>query len=609
MFWKSRKAEANDALLEIAAQPSRLPLDMPWKTFWNRSWDDTWYSPNRYDANRDNRERRQMRQYYNESPFFAEEAAYFIRGLVKHSGADVNARDAFGNTPLMLAIVNDNTTIARTLLNDLGADINAQNKYGETALTQAAVKGDAAFVRDLLLKGADTASKNALQQTAADIAATTKALEPLLPYLKGEKPVADLKSAEDQMKRDAAVLDAATGPMKYLQDALDKGGSPNAASRDGATALFFAYSLEHAQLLIDRGADVNARDTKGRTALMVAADKGQQERIDALLKAGADPALTDADGKTAVDYAEERNNYKAADKIESEIISRSGNKPELLAAFEKKKAQRQLLDALRNDDPMAVVTALKAGADVNGLLPGGTTPLIYSITHASAGTTAVLVQANADLNQPDAKGVTPLAQAYMAGQTKRFAKLLELGASPNVTTAKGLPLLIDMLINSRGGLDALLAAKPDVNVTDANGVTPIQLLTVNGGGAQLVKPLADLGANMNTPDAQGYTPLMIALINRRTETAQALLEAGADASIAGPQGETALSIAQQQNSRLYQTIHAKLLDAKDTRIAHLEAQVRSLSGEMTAKPPANDTASTTVVAPASPAAGGGIKPG
>lgn len=95
---------------------------------------------------------------------------------------------------------------------------------------------------------------------------------------------------------------------------LQAGADPNAADRDGATALMKAsgYGLKQTvKILIDHHADVNKKDFKGRTALMHAAAGRRADAIPLLLENGADPNVRDSDGKSALDYADESNNFGA----------------------------------------------------------------------------------------------------------------------------------------------------------------------------------------------------------------------------------------------------------------------------------------------------------
>ena len=68
-------------------------------------------------------------------------------------GADVNASDSNGETPLMLAARWDNTEIAQLLIG-AGANVNASNVYGETALMIAKERGLTEIVQLLREHGA-----------------------------------------------------------------------------------------------------------------------------------------------------------------------------------------------------------------------------------------------------------------------------------------------------------------------------------------------------------------------------------------------------------------------------------------------------------------------
>ena len=125
--------------------------------------------------------------------FFAatSEAANTLHGAVRFgikadveamlaNGADVNARDENGRTPLhaLGGIVRgghpypsqiDAKGIAELLI-ATGADINAKDKDGNTPLHAAASGGEKSVVELLLAKGANVNAKNASGQTALHLA-------------------------------------------------------------------------------------------------------------------------------------------------------------------------------------------------------------------------------------------------------------------------------------------------------------------------------------------------------------------------------------------------------------------------------------------------------
>ena len=68
-------------------------------------------------------------------------------------GADVNAKDKYGDTALMGAAEAGNTDVVRVLL-DKGADVNAKSKDGVTALMYAKEKNHTKIIEVLKQYGA-----------------------------------------------------------------------------------------------------------------------------------------------------------------------------------------------------------------------------------------------------------------------------------------------------------------------------------------------------------------------------------------------------------------------------------------------------------------------
>ncbi len=96
-----------------------------------------------------------------------------IRNLVEQ-GMDVNARDGFGQTALMLAAHHGHDAVVETLIAH-GADLNVTAKYGLSALMLAVVAGHAQVARRLAKAGADlslrgTGAPGFNDKTAHDLA-------------------------------------------------------------------------------------------------------------------------------------------------------------------------------------------------------------------------------------------------------------------------------------------------------------------------------------------------------------------------------------------------------------------------------------------------------
>ncbi len=75
-----------------------------------------------------------------------------VRELIKR-GVDVNAKDADGNTALLLAVRQGHSRVVPLLLAK-GADVNAHSKSGDTALKSAKAKGLPSVIAQLKKAGA-----------------------------------------------------------------------------------------------------------------------------------------------------------------------------------------------------------------------------------------------------------------------------------------------------------------------------------------------------------------------------------------------------------------------------------------------------------------------
>lgn len=122
-----------------------------------------------------------------------------VEALLRHSGLQIDATNAAGETPLMIAALKGRTDLAKRLVDrgarvdrpgwtplhyaatgpdaalvalllDHGARIDARSPNGSTALMMAARYGSETSVQILLARGADAILRNERELTAADFA-------------------------------------------------------------------------------------------------------------------------------------------------------------------------------------------------------------------------------------------------------------------------------------------------------------------------------------------------------------------------------------------------------------------------------------------------------
>ncbi len=404
-----------------------------------------------------------------------------VRELIDQ-GADPNARNWRGETPLhRAAIRNPDLDVHRTLI-DAGADVNARDETDATPLHRAA-------------HNASPARSGLLIEAGADVHARDK---------DGATPLHNaVESGRDEI----------------IGRLVEAGASFDDRDRDGATPLHRAVEkgwAEGAKTLLEHGADPNAGDNQGRTPLHLAYAAGRPDMVNRLLEAGANLEAQDHTGRVPIQHLHDPDDDGGRGEHEQEARA---NDPGHI------RNKEILPHALRTDRPEYA----RIQNAVNPADPEGRTPLHRAAEEGASLGVHRLLQEGADPNTPDRDRVTPLhLGAGRTGGAEVVERLLEAGATPHARDSERsqTPLHLAVQSDSPEAVNYLLKANADPNAPDTDGATPLHYAAANRS-PDVAQALVQAGADPNARDNAGRTPIDVATARDSTPAVNVLLEARA----------------------------------------------------------------------------------
>ncbi|XP_077192772.1 B-cell lymphoma 3 protein [Paroedura picta] len=205
--------------------------------------------------------------------------------------------DEDGDTPLHIAVVQENLPMARWLMalfHQGQRDLDTFNNLRQTPLHLAVITGQPTLVKLLLSHGASPMVLDRNGQTALHLACEHGCLHGLQEMLEGSPSPLDLEARNFEGFTPLHVAVATSNPDMILT-LLGHGADVDAVDiKSGRSPLLHAVennNLEIVELLLQHGANVNAQSYGGNTALHAASGRGFLEALRLLVRNGADGSL------------------------------------------------------------------------------------------------------------------------------------------------------------------------------------------------------------------------------------------------------------------------------------------------------------------------------
>jgi ankyrin repeat protein len=400
-----------------------------------------------------------------------------------------------------------------------------------------------------------------------------------------------LLSSIEAVAADLRLIDAVrTSNTSAVQALLRQRVDVNASEPDGTTALHWATRLDDVQtadLLIRSGANVKAVNRYGVSSLHLACMSGNAALVQALLKAGADANTALPDGETVLMTAARTGKVDAVKLLLAHGANANAKEPV--------RGQTPLMWAAAEGNAEVIRLLVERGADIQTRSTGGFTALLFAAREGRIDASRALLQAGASVNESltrrGGRGATTVEtentpNAFLLAASNAHYELasmfLDAGADPNaapqgwtalhqVTWVRKVGVgdngpapkgsgnmssleFVRKLAARGANLNARVSRRPSMGTTILNAIggTPF-LLAARTKDVELMRLLAELGADPLLSNEDGTTPLMVAagigtsspLEDPGTEpevleAVKLALKLGGDVNAVDKKGETAM---------------------------------------------------------------------
>ncbi|XP_067130283.1 rabankyrin-5 [Centruroides vittatus] len=543
-------------------------------------------------------------------------------------GANPNQQDQNGNTSLHRAVAANNELVFDILLEQSSLNLEILNVDGQTVLWYAlqAVRSnydDNSFAARLVKRGSSLTAINPLTGDSllhlaaasgneeAGIFLAVHGANPNMTNNKGESPLH---------------VACSQGLSNLVSILLQKGANPNlqtsapnplamlAEEEDGKIITYLQTPLHLAILskqeraieaiiehkgYTQHASDVslivpnfNIKNSRDQTPLSLAIEMSLHNVAQKLLSGGANINVTNIDGLTLLHEAILNQDTKGAlflldNGADINILTKDHDTPLQLAV------KRHL--------PAVVRALCLKGADLNVLDENGNSPLWVALESGQEDIASILVQHGCDTDcwseGPSGCYQTLLHRAIDENNESVACFLVRSGCDMNATRRPSpdgrgeeeaydgqTPLHLSCAWGLENIVQTLLEHNANVNAQDAEGKTPIHVAIINQTPIIISLLLAHPSLNLSLRDKQGLTPFAAAMTIKNNKAAEAILSREPKAAEQHDnKGRNFLHVAIQKSDiesvlfllSIHVNIHSRVQDSSQLTPLHLAVEAGS----------------------------------
>ncbi|MDB6109950.1 MAG: Ankyrin repeat-like protein [Pedosphaera sp.] len=419
---------------------------------------------------------------------------------------------------------------------------------------------------------------------------------------------ANIESKEQGSGKTPLLAAADRGKLELVELLLSCGAEVNAVCRptqgyapgdEGVTALHLAVKHGYksvAEMLLSHGANPSAQNSVGKTPLYLAAESGYKSVAELLLSHGAEVNVKASDGTTPLHAAVQAANQSIIELL----LAKNADVNTETTMY----AMTPLHSAASANQVEIAKLLLAHGAAVNAALKSGETPLFSAVGSGGIGMVRLLLAAKCDVNVRNKSGDTALLTAIATARKEIAQLLLDSGADVNAKPPwLRSPLHLAVEANSVELVKLILAHKPDLELHNYNGVTPL-MAAINLDRSKITELLLDAGANVNavytgssSSGCPGFSALEAAVTAQSKPMVELLLARKPDINWQDSSGLTALdransdALASPPNGRTQKAgeIAALLIKAGADENIHRLSVIGASRGEQTVNVFSKDT--------------------